>query len=135
MMKYLLLALLACSVLTAYNATKAKSMAYICASTFGTEAEINSWTCKYCSYNKLTNVKNIALRPKLSIIPSLISLDSLATSPLRTPLSLPSEAQSAFRTGLSISMPPRYLHFYKGSLSRLLRLPSAPRILQRLLRS
>lgn len=56
MMKYLLVALLGCLALAAYSPAKAKSLAYICASTFGTEAEINSWTCKYCSYNNLTNV-------------------------------------------------------------------------------
>jgi hypothetical protein len=70
MMKYLLVAaLLLCGVMGAYNATKAKSLAYVCASTFGTEAEINSWTCKYCSYNNLTNVSQIAHRPKPSTIP------------------------------------------------------------------
>lgn len=56
-MKYLVVVLLlAYGVFGAYNITKAKSMGFICASTFGTEAEINSWTCKYCSYNNVTNV-------------------------------------------------------------------------------
>ncbi len=38
MMKYIVGLLLVSAVLGAYNATKAKSLAYICASTFGTEA-------------------------------------------------------------------------------------------------
>lgn len=38
MIKYLLWIVFITGALTAYNTTKAKSMAYICASTFGTEA-------------------------------------------------------------------------------------------------
>jgi hypothetical protein len=107
MMKYLLLALLACSVLSAYNVTKAKSLAFICASTFGTEAEINSWTCKYCKYNNLTNVSVVPYRPRPSTTPSSISLVSQDTTPPKTPSSLPSEVPSASRIGLSTLMPPK----------------------------
>lgn len=56
-MKTLLVSfVLVCGVLSAYNITRAKNLAYACGATFGTEAEINSWTCKYCSQYKLTNV-------------------------------------------------------------------------------
>lgn len=105
MMKYLLLALLACSVLSAYNVTKAKSLAFICASTFGTEAEINSWTCKYCKYNNLTNVPTLSRRPKPSTTPSSTFLASPDTIPPKMPSWLPSGAQSASRTGSLILMP------------------------------
>lgn len=105
MMKYLLWTLLACSVLSAYNVTKAKSLAFICASTFGTEAEINSWTCKYCKYNNLTNVPPLSPRPKPSTTPSSISLASPDTTPPKMPSSLPSEVPSVSRTGSSTLTP------------------------------
>ena len=49
MIKVILSLLLLSTVFSAYNATKAHKMAYVCAAAFGTAAEIDSWTCKYCS--------------------------------------------------------------------------------------
>lgn len=107
-MKTLLIAvLLVCSVFAAYNTTKAKNLAYACASTFGTEAEINSWTCKYCSYYKLISVRTDLFRPKHSTTPFSISSATLATQLLMMQLWLHSGVLSVFRTGLLISMPPR----------------------------
>lgn len=109
MMKYLVSILLITSTLCAYNATKARSLAYICASTFGTEAEINSWTCKYCAYNNVTNVRNMSsFRARPSTTLFLISSASLPTYPLMMRLLWCSGAQLASRIGLSISMPLRY---------------------------
>ena len=130
MIKYLLLAFLVVASFSAYNATKAKSLAYICASTFGTEAEINGWTCKYCKYNNLTNVHLHQCRLRPSTIPSSISSASLDTTPAKTLLSSPLEAPSASKIGLSILMPPKYFLVYAGALSRMLRLPSSSRLLQ-----
>ena len=48
----------------AYNTSRAYDFKYLCAATFGTEAEINSWTCKYCPNYKLINVTHI-LKPRL----------------------------------------------------------------------
>ena len=54
--KLALFFLLVVCVFSSYNATRARKMAYSCAATFSTEAEINNWTCKYCSEYKLINV-------------------------------------------------------------------------------
>jgi hypothetical protein len=105
-MKYLVvLLLLAYGVFGAYNTTKAKSMGFICASTFGTEAEINSWTCKYCSYNNVTNVNVLSSSPKPSITLSSIFSVSLDICPLKMLLLLPLEALSLSKIGSSILMP------------------------------
>lgn len=48
--------LLVVSVASSYNATLARNLAFACASTFGTEAEINQWSCKYCAEYKLISV-------------------------------------------------------------------------------
>jgi len=102
-MKTLLITLLlVCTAFSAYNTTRARNLAYACASTFGTEAEINSWTCKYCSVYKLTNVINNLLRLKLSITQFLIFSDILDIPLKMMPLLLLSEAQSVFKTGLLI---------------------------------
>lgn len=56
MKNLLALCLLACllfSSLADYDRKLAKNMAYLSASTLSTEAEINSWTCQYCSFYKL----------------------------------------------------------------------------------
>ena len=58
MKKLLLSFFLLYAVLSAYNVTRSRKLAYACAATFGTEAEINSWTCKYCGEYNLTNVNN-----------------------------------------------------------------------------
>ena len=94
--------LLVCGVMSAYNITRAKNMAYVCAAAFGTEAEINSWTCKYCQQYKLTNVQTLRPRPKHSTTLFWTSSDTL-DSPQTTRLSLLLlEAPSAFKTGLWI---------------------------------
>lgn len=104
-MKYLVVALLLVyGVFGAYNITKAKSMAFICASTFGTEAEINSWTCKYCAYNNVTNVNIFSSSPKPSITLSSISLASLDICLLKMLLLLPLEALFLSKIGSSILM-------------------------------
>ena len=54
--KIVLFFLLAVSVLSAYNVTRARKMAYVCAAAFSTADEINKWNCKYCSEYKLINV-------------------------------------------------------------------------------
>ena len=56
MMRTIVALLLVSTALCAYNVTKARKMAYTCASAFATAEEISSWTCKYCSEYKLTNV-------------------------------------------------------------------------------
>lgn len=131
-MKYLVGILLISSVMCAYNATKARSLAFICASTFGTEAEINSWTCKYCTYNNVTNVQTLSLRVRPLTTPSLISSASPATWLLRMPLLSHSEAQSVSRTGSSTSMLPKYSPNNQGAISWMFGMRGSSRFLQRL---
>ena len=58
-------------IVNAYDNKLAKKMAYFSGAAFSTEAEINSWTCKYCSYSKLQSVKFIFyLRPKSLVMSS-----------------------------------------------------------------
>ena len=64
MIKTIISLLLVSTIFCAYNVTKARKLAYVCASAFGTTEEINSWTCKYCSEYKLTNVPIWLLKTK-----------------------------------------------------------------------
>jgi len=105
----LLLLLLVCGVMSAYNITRAKNMAYACGATYGTEAEINAWNCTYCSAYKLTNVSSFRQRPKRLTTRFWTPSDSLASLPMTMPSSLPLEAQSAFKTGLSTLTSHKYL--------------------------
>lgn len=99
---------LAAAVMGAYNVTRARKLAYGCASTFGTEAEINAWTCKYCSEYKLINVFPLLSRLKPSIILSLTSLAIPDTPQKMTLSSSPSGALSVYRIGLSTWTPLKY---------------------------
>ena len=130
MIKLVLVLLLSYLTLAAYNVSLSRNLALICADTFATSAEINSWTCKYCPQYKLTNVSILTFRPRLSTTLSSTFSASPATL-LRTMQSLwPSGAQSAFKTGLSTSMPHKYSLPYPGFVPRLLGMQRSPGLLQ-----
>ena len=85
--------------MSAYNSTMAINMAFVCADNFGTDAEIVNWTCKYCKFYNLTNVRVMLLRPRLIITPSWTSLGSQAFRQLILPLLSLLEAPSAYKIG------------------------------------
>lgn len=73
------------STVVSYDPKLAKKMAYFAASAEFTEAEINSWTCKTCSYSKLVSVISslYLYRLKSSAIKFsmyLVTLDTLKNS-------------------------------------------------------
>lgn len=52
----LCLLMLAIAHVSAYDAQLAKKLAYFSGAAYSSEAEINTWTCKYCSYSNLQSV-------------------------------------------------------------------------------
>lgn len=109
-------------------------MAYACAATFGTEAEVNNWSCKYCAEYKLINVTLKVLRLKPLTTLFWTSLDIQVIHLKIMPLLLLSEALLVFKIGLSTLTPLRYFTKYKGSISWMLWMSSSSRILQRFCR-
>jgi hypothetical protein len=82
----IVLGLLLVSVaLGAYNTSRAHKLINACAATLATEAEINSWTCKYCSEYKLINVNGCGFRPKPLTTPFWTSTDTLDSHQTTTP--------------------------------------------------
>jgi len=104
MIKIIIVLLLSYLTFSTYNVTRARNLALICADAFATEAEINSWTCKYCPQYKLINVRVTLLRLKPSIILFLTFSVSPDTPPTIMLSSSPLEVPSVFKTGLLISM-------------------------------
>ncbi len=99
MIKETIILLLVASAMAAYNVTRARKLAYACAATFASEAEINQWSCKYCSEYKLISVLLILSRPKPSITQYSTYSGSRAILLKMTQLSLLSEVLSMFKIG------------------------------------
>ena len=107
MLKITVVVLLLSTILCKYNSTMAHNLVNVCAAAFSTEAEINSWSCKYCKEYKLINVFMNLSRPKFSATRSWIYSGLLVTLLMIMPSLSPSGALFRFRIGLLTSMPLR----------------------------